>query len=57
MIFVSDFFIFKMRGRFKLLLVAVILGVGLAEVKVDLIFFVSKVFHGENLFMSQCICN
>ena len=41
MIFVSDFFRFKMRGRFKLLLVAVILGVGLAEVNVDLIFLVS----------------
>ena len=37
-----------MRGRFKLLLVAVILGVGLAEVKVDLI---SDAFHSENLCM------
>ena len=51
MIFVSDFFIFKMRGRFKLLLVAVILGVGLAEVKVDLMLLVSDVSHYENLCM------
>ena len=40
-----------MRGRFKLLLVAVIFGVGLAEVNVDLILLVSDVFHGESLFM------
>ena len=38
-----------MRGRFKLLLVAVILGVGLAEVKVDFIPLVSDVFHDDNL--------
>ena len=38
-----------MRGSFKLLLVAVILGVGLAEVKVDLMLLVSDVFHDNNL--------
>ena len=44
-----------MRGGFKLLLVAVILGVGLAEVKVDFILLVSDVFHDDNLCMKQLI--
>ena len=46
-----------MRGSFKLLLVAVILGVGLAdEVKIDLILLVSDVFHVKTCSCDNRLC-
>ena len=46
-----------MRGSFKLLLVAVILGVGLAEeVKIDLILLVSDVFHVKTCSCDNPLC-